>query len=135
MNWTEQLLSSPGSADLLKEKLRSFIGEESHRAVRKESMWVMSNLLGGSDAIRDFLLTDSVVVDNLLNAICSDEFDLQKESLFALTNACLYLPMLSRLSNHSSQVVRQLVRMLNVGVDQEVFRIFCSLFMHVLIDY
>lgn len=77
-----------------------------HRAVRKEALWVLGNLLSGSDSQRAQVLsfipfhsvattaapakcyTGVVVLDRIVSAALCDEFDIQREGVFALESAC-----------------------------------------------
>jgi hypothetical protein len=65
---------------------------KAHKSVAKESLWLLSNLLGGGPRHRGAILACEFTADilqNIVKALLSDQFELQRESLFALHHACL----------------------------------------------
>eukprot|EP01032_Pedospumella_encystans_P011099 gene11099-12932_t len=102
-DWIDLLLAEPRLLDAL-QFLCSYTGAAqwadptagARKAVAKESLWVVGNILGGSATQRLALLshrrtdvTPCPLLDSLLQCIHSDEFDLQQEAIFALEQACL----------------------------------------------
>ncbi len=59
----------------------------SHRAVSKEALWVTANLLGGTQAHRDMTIMSSNLMEIIIVHLLCDQFDLQREAIFALMNA------------------------------------------------
>jgi hypothetical protein len=59
-----------------------------HRAVLKESIWVLSNLLGGTQLQQSTVLNSGPVLHRLFSAFYSDYFEVQREAVFAIHHAC-----------------------------------------------
>lgn len=100
-----------------------------NRAVTKEALWVLANILGGSEAHRVKLLehrhpSGRSAMDNILCAFQSDQFDIQRESLFALENACMDQRVLCTVFSGqnlaSTAHLQQLKRLLQIPSDAGV---------------
>ena len=76
--------------------------ESSHRAVLKESVWVLANLLGGSEQQRIVVL-NSGSLQRIVPALYCDYNDVQREALFALRHACQTTEVVLRLVNRNNQ--------------------------------
>ena len=76
-----------GSGDLiLSLKVLTADTSTTNHALLKECMWSINNILGGSPECRTALLKVGIL-DNIIPVIYSDQFELQKESIFALRHA------------------------------------------------
>ncbi len=88
----------------------------SHHAVLKESVWVLTNLLGGSERQRVTVLNTGSL-QKILPALYCDYLDVQREALFALRHACQTTEVVLRLLNGGTDTVGllgQLVEFLGV---------------------
>lgn len=65
-----------------------------HRTSLQESLWVVGNLLGGTDAhCAAVLRSGAPVAESILEALTCDHFDVQRKAVMALLQACRYLNM------------------------------------------
>lgn len=55
----------------------------------QEAAWVVTNILGGSELHRNEVYHNNILMDNLILMLLSDQFDLQRQAIFGIQNACL----------------------------------------------
>jgi hypothetical protein len=55
----------------------------------QEAAWVVTNILGGSELHRNAVYLHNTLMDNLINMLLSDQFDIQRQAIFGIQNACL----------------------------------------------
>ena len=91
--WLDQLLSQPS---LLPSLTRLSDPAVAHRAVLKETTWVIVNLLSGTPAQRGAVLAEGLL-DRVVTLLGCDQFDLRREALIGLRCACLEDEVLRRL--------------------------------------
>jgi len=91
IEWIDVLLAQASFFPLLLQ----WTASENH-TLKKESTWVVGNVLGGSEAQRTSAISAGLV-DNVLVVLEADQFELQKIALFALRHACIEPQVLLRL--------------------------------------
>lgn len=88
---------------------------KAHKSVAMESLWLLSNLLGGGPRHRGAILSckhTADILQNIVKAILSDQFELQRESLFALHHACLDKNDIIYSAFGGSEVIGQILQLL-----------------------
>lgn len=95
------------------------VAESAHKSVVKESLWVLGNIFAGSESARVKAL-EAGMLSRVFELIMYDEFDIQREAICALRNACVQPETVALiLSQGGHIVVSQLVRLLRT-FDSEV---------------
>ena len=79
--------------------------DRSHRAVLKESVWVLANLLGGGGGSAGAVL-NAGTLQKIIPALYCEYFDVQREALIALRHACQTTAVVLRLSNGGADAIR-----------------------------
>jgi hypothetical protein len=101
--------------ELLTALARFTDASSSHRAVAKESLWVLTNVLGADESYRARILQSTAypqLQQNITGALLSDRFELQKEALFALQNVLLAGISYANAMLSSEGMLSQLVQLL-----------------------
>lgn len=111
--WIDDLVRSRGVLTALGQCVDL---DSSHHAVLKESVWVLTNLLGGNERQRVSVL-NAGSLQQILPALYCDYFDVQREALFALRHACQTTEVVLRLLDGGADMMgllEQLVEFLGV---------------------
>jgi hypothetical protein len=91
--WMEAIAKDAGLASALSEFLaRCTDAALAHRAVLKESMWVLANILGSDIRVSQPFVSGhwwASIVRNMVQALLVSTFDIQKEVIVGLQNALI----------------------------------------------
>jgi hypothetical protein len=107
--WINPLLSNDGPSMLLLALHILLSMDSAHKSVIKESLWALGNILGRSGLARVKALEASLLT-RVFELIQTDQVDIQRESVYALHNACVQSEVLALVfSQGGPPVVAQLV--------------------------
>ena len=115
-HWIDTLLEEPAIINCL---MTCTDQDNTNRAVLKETTWVLTNLLGGTERQRCLML-NAGILDKILSVLYCDFFDVQKEAIFAIRHACQTVGVLMRfIDNDAEDLLIQLIHFLRIP-DEEV---------------
>lgn len=126
--WSTALMSVrlPGlTGSPLIHGLRVLLGADSaHRTVRKECMWVVSNIFGSeSDAVRLAAASEGLL-ECVFKALAGSQYDVQREAVVALNNALASQALVTAVASHEisthAALGTELIRLLSMGDDQAI---------------
>ena len=90
-----------------------------NRAVLKETTWVLTNLMGGTEHQRRLMLNANIL-EKILSLFYSDYFDVQREAVFAIRHACQSAEVLMQIIGDGAEdLLLQLIKFMSVP-DEEV---------------
>lgn len=108
-HWINSILEEPAMIDCL---MKCSDQDTTNRAVLKETTWVLTNLLGGTERQRCLLL-NAGILDTILALFYCDYFDVQREAIFAIRHACQTVEVLTRFVDSGAEdLLLQLIQFL-----------------------